>query len=285
MATNYSNLNQHTENREPLIHNNSSIQHPQPEAVNAAWKDDADDFEPPCPCIARACPYPCCCCCTLSRSVRQQCALSLLYGACYVMIYVLILGMTLTLLVYDLVRGNYIHDLRSEPLWFVVLDISCVALMVFDVLVQMAAHPENYWKSAMNVFDFVVVLLCVVSIPIYFYVPDSDVILAVILLLRFAAQLLRIVMIYKHHENRSAYMETTRDDLVDFTGLSRQDHAISINGSEPSSMLSGHSNPHHILEHSSQSLFASSASPSYQNMSRPVAVQRQSSSRYNPQWE
>ena len=46
------------------------------------------------------------------------------------------LGMTLTLLVYDLVRGNIIHDLRSEPLWFVVLDISCVALMVFDVLVQ-----------------------------------------------------------------------------------------------------------------------------------------------------
>ena len=71
----------------------------------------------------------------------------------------------------------------------------------------MSAHPENYWKSAMNVFDFVVVLLCVVSIPVYFYVPDSDVILAVILLLRFAAQLLRLVMIYKHHENRSAYME------------------------------------------------------------------------------
>ena len=83
----------------------------------------------------------------------------------------------------------------------------------------MQAHPKTYWKSAMNIFDFSVVLLCVISIPIYFYIPDSDFILTCVLLLRFAAQLLRIVMVYKHHEHRSAYMETTRDDLVDFTGL------------------------------------------------------------------
>ena len=51
-------------------------------------------------------------------------------------IYLMILGMTLTLLIYDLAEGNIIHDLRTEPLWFVVLDISCVSLMVFDVLVQ-----------------------------------------------------------------------------------------------------------------------------------------------------
>merc|ERR1719410_1011046 len=126
--------------------------------------------------------------------------------------------MTLTLLIYDLAHGNIIHDLKDEPVWFVILDICCVGLMVFDVFVQMQAHPQTYWKSAMNVFDFVVVLLCVLSIPVYFYVPDSDFILTVVLLLRFAAQLLRIVMVYKHHENRSAYMETTREDLVDFTG-------------------------------------------------------------------
>ena len=48
----------------------------------------------------------------------------------------------------------------------------------------MQAHPKTYWKSAMNVFDFVVVLLCVISIPVYFYVPDSDFILTVVLLLR-----------------------------------------------------------------------------------------------------
>ena len=94
----------------------------------------------------------------------------------------------------------------------------------------MQAHPQTYWKSAMNVFDFVVVLLCVVSIPVYFYVPDSDFILTVVLLLRFAAQLLRIVMVYKHHENRSAYMATTRDDLVDFTGFEAANDIDSAQG-------------------------------------------------------
>lgn len=77
----------------------------------------------------------------------------------------------------------------------------------------------------MNVFDFSVVILCLLSLPVYFYVPDSDFILTVILLIRFAAQLLRIVIVYKHHKNRSAYLETIKKDLVDFTPFA---DAISI---------------------------------------------------------
>eukprot|EP00483_Globobulimina_turgida_P011632 UN11654 len=161
------------------------------------WNDENafsdDDFEPPCPFIAEHCPIPCCCCCALSRSHRQQCAITMLYNRAYLIVYLSIIAMTLTLLIYDLAHGNIIHDLKSEPVWFVILDICCVALMVFDVFVQMQAHPQTYWKSAMNVFDFVVVLLCVISIPVYFYVPDSDFILTVVLVLRFAAQLLRNV--------------------------------------------------------------------------------------------
>jgi hypothetical protein len=138
--------------------------------------------------------------------------------------------MTLTLLIYDLAHGNIIHDLEDEPLWFVTIDIACVCLMVFDVTIQMQAHRNTYWRSAMNVFDFIVVSLCVFTIPIYFYLPDSDFILTIVLLLRFAAQLLRIVMVYKHHENRSAYMETTREDVVDFTGFSGHDEIESAQG-------------------------------------------------------
>merc|ERR1719410_2481991 len=150
--------------------------------------------------------------------------------------------MTLTLLIYDLAHGNIIHDLKDEPVWFVILDICCVGLMVFDVFVQMQAHPQTYWKSAMNVFDFVVVLLCVISIPIYFYVPDSDFILTVVLLLRFAAQLLRIVMVYKHHENRNAYMETVREDLVDFTGYDENTNHMDRSAIKDSSMQSTYQN-------------------------------------------
>ena len=107
---------------------------------SSAWNDDMsfsdNDFEAPCPFIAEHCPYPCCCCCALSRSHRQQFALSMLYGKGYLVVYLLIIVMTLTLLVYDLARGNIIHDLHSEPVWFVIIDICTVSLMVFDVIVQ-----------------------------------------------------------------------------------------------------------------------------------------------------
>lgn len=261
----------------------------------SAWNDDSaalsdNDFEPPCPFIAEHCPYPCCCCCALSRSSRQQCALSLLYAKLYLLVYLLIIAMTLTLLIFDLAKGNIIHNLQSEPTWFVALDICCVALMVFDVIVQMFAHPRTYWRSAMNVFDFVVVLLCVVSVPVYFYVPDSDFILTVVLLLRFAAQLLRIVMVYKHHENRSAYISTTRDDVVDFTGFD----AAAAEQTETDNRSA-------LTEHTvSRSAYPSSLVGSYQNqLSANSGVQSNGrvvldasdygqsarGSHYNRQWE
>ena len=131
--TNYTRLNQES------LTNNHTEEEPVTRGASA-WNDDTllsdTDFEPPCPFIAEHCPYPCCCCCALSRSHRQQCALSLLYARAYLVIYLLIIAMTLTLLIYDLAHGNIIHDLESEPIWFVIVDICCVALMVFDVVVQ-----------------------------------------------------------------------------------------------------------------------------------------------------
>ena len=146
----------------------------------------------------------------------------------------------------------------------------------------MQAHPQTYWKSAMNVFDFVVVLLCVISIPVYFYVPDSDFILTVVLLLRFAAQLLRIVMVYKHHENRSAYMETTRDDLVDFTGF---EAANDIDSAQGRSAISDNTQP---SSYQNPSLIPpSSNGHGIQNNGYDIdqAGSYQSGSNFNSQWD
>jgi len=282
-------------NNDPLVNNYAEDRSNRPPRGASEWNDDGvlsdNDFEPPCPYIAEHCPYPCCCCCALSRSHRQQCALSLLYAKFYLCIYLLIIAMTLTLLIFDLAKGNIIHNLQSEPVWFVIVDICCVTLMVFDVFVQMMAHPRSYWKSAMNVFDFVVVLLCVVSIPVYFYVPDSDFILTVVLLLRFAAQLLRIVMVYKHHENRSAYMETTRDDLVDFTGFDDAAAAAQNNGADANESRD-------LTDVQSRtttpSLYPSTLASSYQNAlaantglqnNGRVVIDAPRNSHYNRQWE
>jgi len=175
--------------------------------------DDNDD-KAPCPSCPISCLFPCC----WRSSIRQSCAIKLLTSTSYLVIYFLIIVITLVLLVYDLAHGDFIHDLKDEPLWFIGLDIGCISLMAFDVFIQMCAYPE-YCKSAMNIFDFIVVLLCIFSVPIYFFVPDSDFVLTVVILLRFIAQLLRIVMIYKHHENRQQYVRAIKQDVVDFTHL------------------------------------------------------------------
>ena len=129
-------------NRESL-RNNYNEEETQVTRGASAWNDETtftdNDFETPCPFIAEHCPYPfivCCCCCALPRGHRQQLALSMLYARAYLVIYLLIIAMTLTLLIYDLAHGNIIHDIKSEPLWFVIVDICCVTLMVFDVCIQ-----------------------------------------------------------------------------------------------------------------------------------------------------
>ena len=157
----------------------------------------------------------------------------------------------------------------------------------------MQAHPRTYWKSAMNVFDFIVVLLCVISIPVYFYVPDSDFILTVVLLLRFAAQLLRIVMVYKHHENRSAYMETTRDDLVDFTGYDTQRDIESAQGRQQQQ------NDHHnssIISNNQSNIASSIPStypassntyqqPAYNAIASSINHNEHNNVNFNSQWD
>ena len=94
------------------------------------------DFQIPCPLIAEYCPYPCCCCCILPRAARQQCAMKVLYYRFYVVIYTLIIGITLTQIIYDLTGYERRHNAYFEPLWLSILDCCCVALILFDILIQ-----------------------------------------------------------------------------------------------------------------------------------------------------
>ena len=174
-----------------------------------------------------SCLFPCC----WRRSTRQECSINLLTSKSYLIIYFLIIVITLVLLIYDLLNGNLINDLKNEPIWFIILDIFCITLMLFDIFIQFMAYKE-YCKSPMNIFDSLIVLICIISIPIYFYIPTSDFIFTVIILLRFIAQLLRIVMIYKHNENRTQYVNTITSDVVDFTNFDDNN-----NGNESSQLI------------------------------------------------
>eukprot|EP00483_Globobulimina_turgida_P000155 UN00155 len=186
------------QNDESLTNEHRSLKLPKHDTMTT-------DFLIPCPFIAKYCPT-CCWCCILPRALRQQFALSILYSRLYLIVYFLIVAITLTLLIYDLTqthhlfRGdfvNVINVIKHVPMWFIILDICCVFLMIIDIILQVQAHHRRYWKSLLNFFDFLVVSLCVLCIPIYFFVDFTGFILPIIFCLRFLVRLLRIVVVFK----------------------------------------------------------------------------------------
>ena len=184
------------------------------------------DYTPPCPWLSSRVPYCCIvmCCCCWSTYDRQQCSLALLYTKFYLAIYVLSILITVGLLCYDLSNGSIgSSELDKEPIWFISLDIFCVGLMVFDIAISILAVADfkKYFKKLFNVFDFLIVVLCVVSIPIYWVAPDW--ILSVVLLLRFIVRMLRIITVIRHQKERKEYNEA-RDTIVDFTKFNEQNH-------------------------------------------------------------
>ena len=201
------------------------------------WKDDIHhidhrrsvtnlDYQPPCPVLSNKCPY-CfivCCCCCWSNYDRQQCSLALLYTKLYFGIYLLSIVITIALLIYDLSNGSIIDEnLDKEPIWFISLDIFCVGLMVFDIIIQILAYldKKKFFKSILNIFDFIIVAICVISIPIYWVAPDW--ILSIVLLSRFIVRMLRIITVIRHQKMRKEYI-SARDAIVDFTKFNEQNN-------------------------------------------------------------
>jgi len=176
----------------------------------------------------------------------QDSAIRIIYHPSYIIIYALIVLLTLTLVLFDVSSTHILYVLKNEPLWFIILDIFCVILMAFDVFIQVLAYSSSYWRSPLNLFDFIVVALCIISVPIYFYVPESDFVLTLVLLLRFGAQLLRIIMIYKHGQQRNEFIESAGHD-VDFSTfddhsqlLQNQGHSTTL---DPTSSVGFQQNP------------------------------------------
>eukprot|EP01083_Nonionella_stella_P023061 63752_1 len=174
------------------------------------------DFSPPYPWLAEHCPYPCFCCCVIPRAVRQQFALSVLYSRCYLIVYLIIIGITVTLFIYALAHteGDVLNSFAYETKWLIWVDVSCVVLMILDVAIQIQAHHHSYWKSAMNLFDLTVVVLCITYLPVYFHLLDHGPMLSILLSIRFIASFLRIVMVYKHQMDRKAFMEAAEGDVT-----------------------------------------------------------------------
>eukprot|EP01084_Bolivina_argentea_P242322 406551_1 len=191
-------------------------------AMLLKWSQEAieieRDFSPPCPCMAQYCHWiPCFCCCVVPRGTQRQWALAILHSQLYPFIYILIIGITITLFCYSLVQTSIHHVLKEVTfeLWVVIVDTSCVGLIIFDVAVQIQSHHQRYWKSSKNVYDLCVVLLCVSYLPIYFYALEHAVVLSMLLSIRFLSSFMCVVMVYKHLLDRKSIRQSASKSYVD----------------------------------------------------------------------
>ncbi|ETO11547.1 hypothetical protein RFI_25829, partial [Reticulomyxa filosa] len=92
-----------------------------------------------------------CVCCFWGTNERKVCAFTILYSKVYYCIYFVIIGITVTLVIYDLDKHRVLSGVQTEPVVMKALDVFCVCLMVFDIFMQILANPRKYWTSCTNI--------------------------------------------------------------------------------------------------------------------------------------
>merc|ERR1712176_487318 len=95
-------------------------------------------------------------------------------------------------------------------------------LMMFDIIIQMQSGGiKKYFKSCFNIFDFTIVVLCVISVPVYVLFIGYLDIMEIVLLVRFIVRALRIITVIRSQKMRREYL-SARDSIVDFTKYNDQ---------------------------------------------------------------
>jgi len=140
----------------------------------------------------------------------------LMYTRCYLVFYVFVTVLTFILIIYDIGQRDKFIRQEIEPMWFIILDTACVGFLIIEVVIRYFASQVTFWRSPFNIFDCLVVILCVLALVLYSHVPDSDVISAASLLLRYITQLMRLIIFLRwlsRNHNALVAAETTRVDF------------------------------------------------------------------------
>jgi len=93
----------------------------------------------------------------------------LIYDKWFLLTYVAVCIITIALFWWEIGNHGWL-DNGPLPIWFVVLDWSVIVLQTFSVLLNVLSTPvgERYLGSLLNIFDIVVLSVCLISQILYF---------------------------------------------------------------------------------------------------------------------
>jgi hypothetical protein len=111
----------------------------------------------------------------------------------------------------------------EAPGWLFFIEIMVNLLLLLELSVRMIAQQMKFFQDPCNIFDFTVMVLCIVIFLIYWSnpVPDTDaaIIGTVVLAVRYVVVFVRMIHITMQLKNRSTQMNV---DDVDFTLMAEE---------------------------------------------------------------
>eukprot|EP00475_Leptophrys_vorax_P000202 TRINITY_DN10124_c0_g1_i1.p1 TRINITY_DN10124_c0_g1~~TRINITY_DN10124_c0_g1_i1.p1 ORF type:complete len:286 (-),score=54.00 TRINITY_DN10124_c0_g1_i1:1051-1806(-) len=150
----------------------------------------------------------------------QLLANRLIYTRAYAVLYFSCMVLNLILLIWGASHFAYLRSSSIKggdvPAWYAVLDVFAALLLVAEVLVRVAASPRQFFSSLLNVADALVLSLSFMALFLYSLDPGVIVAEAVILIIRYGAQLFRTYLILKHHFERNTRLKAMNDNQIDF---------------------------------------------------------------------
>eukprot|EP00744_Colponema_vietnamica_P010418 GILI01014719.1.p1 GENE.GILI01014719.1~~GILI01014719.1.p1 ORF type:complete len:183 (+),score=22.22 GILI01014719.1:96-644(+) len=110
------------------------------------------------------------------------------------------------------------RDRYPDEGWFIFLEILVTVCITVEVSIRMMAARQNFWKSAMNWFDFIVMLMSITALFLYLLDPGrtaqiDDLFSLMVLSLRYCVVTFRVIALLRNaHSNVNRQKQT--DDIT-----------------------------------------------------------------------
>ncbi|CAG9333271.1 unnamed protein product [Blepharisma stoltei] len=152
------------------------------------------------------------------------------------------------------------HGQFPDNMWFWLLEGLVTVLIAFEVCVRMyIQNCHAYWKSLSNIFDLIVVIVCIVAISIGLWDSDIDEDIGgitgeVLMILRTILQFLRVIVFLKNQQKA----QLTALKMIDFSQLAeaKDNSHIKLNeNNKPPPVTEENEERFNFMRHSDTDIF------------------------------
>jgi hypothetical protein len=140
-------------------------------------------------------------------------------GYTYTAFYVIVFGIQMFLLIWNLTHHSELEHVSHVPAWYLCLDIGSTILMVVEVMLRMLATRRTFFRSKLNILDFTLMILCAGALGLYFIDPETAVLGPLALTVRYGSQVLRMLLTAKRAHTRKQMVASSEGTVVDFGSL------------------------------------------------------------------